>query len=243
MAWVRIEDAVTEHRKHLRAGPAACWLWVCGIAYCQRQLSDGFIPSEALGMLGVAKGALKLAGQLVTVGLFDAVDGGYLVHDYHDYNDTREEAHQRRANLSAARAKAGRIGGLHSGSKRQANAKQTQTPVAEAKRSPFPSLPIPEERTSAAAAPRHALAEAPNQNGNYKVIEALACTLRKAGFWEVGEGIRFDIQSEAELVCAVKDVCAQQRIVYSSHPDVEVDTVHRACASAWGKPEKRAARA
>ena len=74
MAWVRIEDAVTEHRKHLKAGPAACWLWVCGIAYCQRQLSDGFIPDEAIPMIGVPKGVKPLVDRLVAVGLFEKVE-------------------------------------------------------------------------------------------------------------------------------------------------------------------------
>lgn len=105
------------------------------------------------------------------------------------------------------------------------------------------SISTLQEEHKAAAAPRTALAMAPNANGNYRVIEALACELRKAGFWEVGEGVRFEIQSEAELVHAVKDVCAQKRITYSSDPDVAVDTVHRACASAWAQFEKRAARA
>lgn len=156
MAWLRIEDAVTEHRKHLQAGPAACWLWVCGIAYCQRQLSDGFIPKEALPVIGISQGVTRLAARLVSVGLFDAVEGGFLVHDYHDYNDTREEAHQRRADLGAVRAKAGRLGGLRSAQTRQA--KHEATPqqqgqqLAEANRSPIPSLPIPslpEERERA----------------------------------------------------------------------------------------------
>lgn len=149
MAWVRIEDAVTEHRKHLRAGPSACWLWICGIAYCQRQLSDGFIPEEAIPMLGVLKGAKPLADRLVEVGLFDRAEGGYVVHDYHDYNDTREEAQQRRGDLSGKRAMAGRLGGLRSAEVRrvaaEANKQANTQQESEAKRSPFPSLPIPIE--------------------------------------------------------------------------------------------------
>ena len=107
MAWVRIEDVVTEHPKHLQAGPAACWLWICGIAYCQRQLSDGFIPIQALPVLGIAKGVQALADRLVSVGLFDVVQGGYRVHDYHEFNDTREEALQRREAVRAQRRHAG----------------------------------------------------------------------------------------------------------------------------------------
>ena len=114
-------------------------------------------------MLGVSKGAKKLATQLVVVGLFDEVEGGYRVHDYHDYNDTREEAQQRRANLSSVRSHAGRLGGIKSGVIRQANTeantKQIVKQVAEAKRSPIPSHPIPsQEKTKeqSSAEPKNA---------------------------------------------------------------------------------------
>jgi hypothetical protein len=67
MAWVKLDDTVHEHPKMLKAGPAASWFWVCGIAYCQRQLTDGFIPEKALPMIGVAGAtrARKLADTLV----------------------------------------------------------------------------------------------------------------------------------------------------------------------------------
>lgn len=112
MAWLRIDDTVPEHRKMLDAGPAACWLWVCGIAYCQRQLTDGFIPERAVAMLGVtgAARAKKLAEVLVAAGLFELADGGYRVHDYHDHNATKEEALARKEDISRKRAAAGRRG-------------------------------------------------------------------------------------------------------------------------------------
>ncbi len=150
MAWVRIEDTVTDHRKHLKAGPAACWLWVCGLAYCQRQLSDGMIPTEALPQLGAGFRISWLVKRLVSAGLFDKVPGGFMVHDYHDYNETREEALTRKRELSEQRAAAGRIGGLRSGLTRrghkEANTEANVKQLAEAKRSPDPTRPIPSPR-------------------------------------------------------------------------------------------------
>lgn len=119
MAWVRIDDTVPHHRKHLKAGPAAAWLWVCCLAYAQRHLTDGFVPAEALPMLGVVKGAEKLMETLVDVGLMERHDGGFLVHDYLDLNDTREEAIERRQERHETKAKAGRAGGLVSGQRRK----------------------------------------------------------------------------------------------------------------------------
>ena len=44
MPWVRIDDHFDEHPKHALAGPL-CWaLWLAGLAYCNRNLTDGFIP-------------------------------------------------------------------------------------------------------------------------------------------------------------------------------------------------------
>lgn len=99
MAWVKIDDQAPRHHKMLTAGPAACWLWVCGLAHCQSQLTDGFIAVAVLPMIGI-KGsarAVKLADELVQAGLFDRVDGGYQVHDYLAYNPTRASVLSKRA--------------------------------------------------------------------------------------------------------------------------------------------------
>ena len=86
MSWVRIDDRAPEHRKQLAAGPVACWLWVCGLAYCNRQPArDGFIPVAVLPMLYPLLGVLKHATRLVDVGLWHRGEGGYLVHDYNDF--------------------------------------------------------------------------------------------------------------------------------------------------------------
>lgn len=147
MAWLQIDDNVPLHRKMLAAGPAACWLWVCGIAYSQRQLTDGFIPDLALPMVGVtgASRAKKLADALVSVGLFEVVDGGYRVHDYHDHNATAIEARQHKAVLSERRAEAGRRGGIRSGIERRKGieaTKQNGSKASEANEAPPQPFPL-----------------------------------------------------------------------------------------------------
>jgi hypothetical protein len=99
MAWVKLDDQAPRNSKMLKAGPAACWLWVCGIAHAQSQLTDGFIAVEALPMIGITGiGRVeKLAEQLVAVGLFDRADGGYRVHDYLDHNPSRLSVLAKRA--------------------------------------------------------------------------------------------------------------------------------------------------
>ena len=75
MGWVRIDDNAPHHRKMLMAGPHACWLWVCGLAYCQRVKTDGFIPEPAMPTLGVGVWK-KYAGVLVSVGRWVREEGG-----------------------------------------------------------------------------------------------------------------------------------------------------------------------
>lgn len=91
MAWVKIDDNAPHHRKQLLAGPLACWLWVCGLAYCQKHATDGLIPGEAVPFLGV-KEWHKAVPSLVKAGLW-IPDGpaGYRVHDFLHWNDSASE--------------------------------------------------------------------------------------------------------------------------------------------------------
>ena len=45
MVWVKLDDQFTENPKVVQAGPLASWLHVCGLVYCSRNLTDGFIPA------------------------------------------------------------------------------------------------------------------------------------------------------------------------------------------------------
>lgn len=148
MSWIRLDDQFTDHPKVVSAGPLAGWLHVCALVYCGRYLTDGFIPhgqvpkmadwtgialvppDNSLASAGSNVDWRQLVQRLVGVGLWVAVDGGYQIHDYLEYNPSREEALQ----IIETRRRVGRIGGLRSQeSKTQATAKQNSTP------SPSPS--------------------------------------------------------------------------------------------------------
>ncbi len=116
MSWVRIDDRAPEHRKLLEAGPLAAWLWVCGLCYCNRQKArDGFIPASALPVLYPMPKPGTHAEKLVSAGLWEPVNGGYLIHDYHDFQPDAETANA----ISEARREAGRRGGKRSGEARR----------------------------------------------------------------------------------------------------------------------------
>jgi hypothetical protein len=62
--------------------------------YANRQTArDGFIPEAAVGMLYPFKSAAyaaSLALRLVAVGLWEVTEGGYLVHEFEEWNETKE---------------------------------------------------------------------------------------------------------------------------------------------------------
>lgn len=120
MPWIRLDEHIAHHPKFVAAGPIASWLWVCGMSYCARYLTDGAIPASAINSLGnVTKAALH-ADTLVKVGLWEVSPSGWMVHDYHGYQPSKQQVEHQRSIKKAA----GKQGGIRSGSKRQAELKQ-----------------------------------------------------------------------------------------------------------------------
>jgi len=99
MPWSKIDDQFYDHPKVVAAGSLGIALFVCGLSYCSRHLTDGFILSEQVKRLTDAANPLEVADRLVEVGLWEKRDGGYQVHDYLDYNPSAVQVKaQRKAN-------------------------------------------------------------------------------------------------------------------------------------------------
>jgi len=141
MAWVKIDDQFSQHPKVALAGPLASWLYVCGLCYCNKFLTDGVIPERIVPTLADFSGikieandeatsqangeanAKQLASILVQVGLWEKTDAGFLIHDYLEFNPSRDEVLATREK----RAASGRNGGKKSGEVRAA--KQNRSKV------------------------------------------------------------------------------------------------------------------
>ena len=168
MAWVKIDDQFFMHPKVVAAGRDARDLYLAALTYTAAQLTDGFVPLGALPLAAAMAGvpdATDLAAVLVRVRLWETTDGGYRIHDYHDYNPTSDEVRGARE----ARSRAGRRGGRASAASKieanaqangQANGEQTlkqmvkQTPTPSPSPSPSPSpIPCPEAEVGTFAAP------------------------------------------------------------------------------------------
>lgn len=95
MRYARIEENAMDSPKFIAINAAAWRLWCEGSTYCQKHLTDGFIPSSALrGFRYFSQGALKQLCEALAPGkgpLWHRVEGGIQVHDYLDWNDPREK--------------------------------------------------------------------------------------------------------------------------------------------------------
>lgn len=92
MAWARLDDAFYTHRKVIDVSPAARWLFVAGLCYCNQNLTDGEISTSAALSIGMIPSPKRAIGELVRAGLWIRHEGGgYQVHDYLQYQLSREQ--------------------------------------------------------------------------------------------------------------------------------------------------------
>lgn len=116
--WTKLDDALIDHRKVFVAGDAlgrngsalAIAMATIGLMWTNKQLTDGFIPVAAVKTWGHFEKPLVVAEALVAAGLWESAAGGYLIHDYHDYNPTADDAKTHRAHISTVRSQAGANG-------------------------------------------------------------------------------------------------------------------------------------
>lgn len=176
MAWVRVDDLAPTHAKIIQVGVAFA-VYVGGLCYANRYLTDGFIPARQLSAVlpGVRpRQVLLMAVKLVEAGLWEVTDGGYQIHDYHDYQPTAATVRS----IRDARAKSGQRGG-------QRKAEQTASkPLANEWQNPAPPpIPTPKEPKTLTTLSGSTPDGATNGHQNYKAEarEILAWLNEKAG--------------------------------------------------------------
>lgn len=113
MAWVRIDDQFASHPKLLKAGPLGLALHVAALCYCNRYLTDGFVPRAAAStLLDFTDLAMRViddaqvaewsfvVDDLVSAGLWEPVQGGWQIHDYLDYQPAKAKVLEERQKSS-----------------------------------------------------------------------------------------------------------------------------------------------
>lgn len=135
MPWVRIDEEFYHHPKLVQAGPLGMALQVAALCYCNKHLTDGFIPTNAArsllswehvdderrvwtlaetsGHAGHDVESDHIIGRLLEVGVWEETRGGYRIHDYDQYQPTREKVIAER---EATKARVERFRSVRNGS-------------------------------------------------------------------------------------------------------------------------------
>ncbi|MEU5477509.1 hypothetical protein [Streptomyces mirabilis] len=91
MPWVKIDDRFPSHRKIALLSDRAFRLHVSAICWCAENLTDGRISNRELALVAHVRGVKTTAQQLEAAGLWERTEDGWAIHDYLDYNPSREQ--------------------------------------------------------------------------------------------------------------------------------------------------------
>jgi hypothetical protein len=115
MTWIKLDSGFPDHPKVVAAGWQAAWLYICGLTYCSRYLTDGRIPKAQVRRLSDVPRPEQQAQRLLDAGLWVDDGNDYLVHDYTVWQQPsekiqreREEGRKRAKASAEARAKKGK---------------------------------------------------------------------------------------------------------------------------------------
>ncbi len=120
---VTLDDNLDHSAGFLTLSPAAAWLWLEGMLYASRHLTDGILPMSALGGFPQfidydKRGLGRLVRELITAGRLKKEGKSLLLIDYHESQPFAADV----IRLQRQRTAAGRLGGLASGRGKQASA-------------------------------------------------------------------------------------------------------------------------
>jgi len=143
MAWVRIDEEFYDHPRWAEAPGDSIALWLAAMAWCNRNDSiHGFIPVAKTSGLVSVRNVKRTCADLVDRGAFEPTAGGYIIHDYEEYQQP-EKVKEIREKKVAAGKKGAIARWVKKGSKPMADA--IANGVADAIANEWPVLdPVPE---------------------------------------------------------------------------------------------------
>lgn len=170
MSYFAVDDEFHSHPKVMQCSNDAIGLWCRAGSWCQKYLTDGYVPASAIEALG---GSEASAAALVKSRLWELRPGGYQFHEWDERQGRRDRILARRRADSERKQRVVRADGradserIPSGSRedfRSEARRPTPTPTPEEERDPNqpPALPTLTGSTHA---------HAQNTNGGESAIE------------------------------------------------------------------------
>lgn len=101
MAYLQIDDRFPDHPKVVGLSDAAFRAHVSALCYCSEHLTDGVFPRT----VGDRLAKPRVRKELQAAGLWLDSPGGYAIHDFLDWNASREQVLERRDSRRMAGAK------------------------------------------------------------------------------------------------------------------------------------------
>ncbi len=113
MTWVKIDDGFADHPKLAGVGPLGMAMQVAALCYCNRKLTDGFVPAGIVNTLidvstvwdrrfvpgsqdDYGWTVREIVSDLVEVGIWEEADGGFTIHDFSDFQPSKEQVERER---------------------------------------------------------------------------------------------------------------------------------------------------
>jgi hypothetical protein len=95
VGWVRLDDNFSDHPKIIALSDTAFRLFITGLCYSNRQLTDGLIPYQIVSAW-VGHNPMKPSDELEDQQLWERVDKGFQIRSYTEYQPTREKVNEKR---------------------------------------------------------------------------------------------------------------------------------------------------
>ena len=109
MAWAKFDDSFYDHPKVMEVldtCPMAVVLFIRATTYCARHLTDGKLrPNVIESLVPIQRDRDEQVKALIDAGLLYDHEGLFYIHDYHDYNPSRDETDAKREKDRARAAK------------------------------------------------------------------------------------------------------------------------------------------
>jgi len=97
MTWLKTDDKFPEHRKLRRLSDGAYRMHHTAMCSCAKDETDGRVTEADIEDMQHGDRLRKYVDSLVSAGLWDAIDGGWLIHDFLHYNPSHAVQDARRA--------------------------------------------------------------------------------------------------------------------------------------------------